>query len=212
MQPLIYKERIQRWGFKQSMFVSLIFHGVVIFGVSFVVIQQPWKFNEEVIVNIRFANGEFDMRGSSNNGLDLLQKNNQQVAMVSKDSSSQDQSQLSVRRLESNSTLESYETIYLNAWQRKVETAGYYEISRKDIIQGNFKVQIRSIIDSVGNLIGVDILKSSGNSSIDALALKILQQSAPFEPFPQDMAVNYQQLEIIRDWNFTILSNANTSF
>ena len=147
MQPLIYKERIQRWGFKQSMFVSLIFHGVVIFGVSFVVIQQPWKFNEEVIVNIRFANGEFDMRGSSNNGLDLLQKNNQQVAMVSKDSSSQDQSQLSVRRLESNSTLESYETIYLNAWQRKVETAGYYEISRKDIIQGNFKVQIRSIID-----------------------------------------------------------------
>ena len=203
MQPLIYKERIQRWGFKQSMFVSLIFHGVVIFGVSFVVIQQPWKFNEEVIVNIRFANGEFDMRGSSNNGLDLLQKNNQQVAMVSKDSSSQDQSQLSVRRLESNSTLESYETIYLNAWQRKVETAGYYEISRKDITQGNFKVQIRSIIDSMGNLIVADILKSSGNSSMDALALKILQQSAPFQPFPQDMAVNYQQLEIIRDWNFT---------
>ena len=203
MQPLIYKERIQRWGFKQSMFVSLIFPGVVIFGISFVVMQQPWEFNEEVIVNIRFANGEFDMRGSNNNGLDLLQKNNQQVAMVSKDSSSQDQSQFSVRRLESNSTLESYETIYLNAWQRKVETAGYYEISRKDIIQGNFKVQIRSIIDSMGNLIGVDILKSSGNSSIDALALKILQQSAPFEPFPQDMAVNYQQLEIIRDWNFT---------
>ena len=203
MQPLIYKERIQRWGFKQSMFVSLIFHGVVIFGVSFVVIQQPWKFNEEVIVNIRFANGEFDMRGSSNNGLDLLQKNYQQVAMVSKDSSSQDQSQLSVRRLESNSTLESYETIYLNAWQRKVETAGYYEISRKDITQGNFKVQIRSIIDSMWNLIGADILKSSGNSSMDALALKILQQSAPFQPFPQDMAVNYQQLEIIRDWNFT---------
>ena len=203
MQPLIYKERIHRWGFKQSMLVSLIFHGVVIFGISFVVIQQSWEFNEEVIVNIRFANEEFDMQGSSNNGLDELKKNNQQVAMISKDSSSQDQSQFSVRRLESNSTLESYETIYLNAWQRRVETAGYYEISRKDIIQGNFKVQIRSIIDSMGNLIGADILKSSGNSSMDALALKILKQSAPFEPFPQDMAVNYQQLEIIRDWNFT---------
>ena len=203
MQPLIYKERIKRWGFKQSMLVSLIFHGVVIFGISFFVIQQPWEFNEEVIVNIRFANEEFDMQGSSNNGLDSLQKNNQQVAMVLKDSSSQDQSQFSIRRLESNSTLESYEIIYLNAWQRKVETAGYYEISRKDITQGNFKVQIRSIIDSMGNLIGADILKSSGNSLMDALALKILQQSAPFEPFPQDMAVNYQQLEIIRDWNFT---------
>ena len=203
MQPLIYKERVQRWGFKQSMLTSLIFHGIVIFGISFVVIQQPWKFNEEAIVNIRFANEEFDMQGRSNSGFDSIQRNNQQAAMVTRDSNPQDQSQLSVRRLESNSTLESYETIYLNAWQRQVETTGYFQISRKDILQGNFKVQIRSIIDSMGNLIGADILKSSGNSSMDALALKILQQAAPFEPFPVDMAANYQQLEIIRDWNFT---------
>jgi len=203
MQPLIYKERVQRWGFKQSMLTSLIFHGIVIFGISFVVIQQPWKFNEEAIVNIRFANEEFDMQGRSNSGFDSIQRNNQQAAMVAIDSNPQDQSQLSVRRLESNSTLESYETIYLNAWQRQVETTGYFQISQKDILKGNFKVQIRSIIDSMGNLIGADILKSSGNSSMDALALKILEQAAPFEPFPVDMAANYQQLEIIRDWNFT---------
>ena len=203
MQPLIYKERVQRWGFKQSMLTSLIFHGIVIFGISFVVIQQPWEFNEEAIVNIRFANEEFDMQGSSNSGFDSIQRNNQQAAMATRDSNPQDQSQFSVRRLESNSTLESYETIYLNAWQRQVETTGYFQISQKDILQGNFKVQIRSIIDSMGNLIGADILKSSGNSSMDALALKILQQAAPFEPFPVDMAANYQQLEIIRDWNFT---------
>ena len=203
MQPLIYKERVQRWGFKQSMFTSLIFHGIVIFGISFVVIQQPWKFNEEAIVNIRFANEEFDMQGRSNSGFDSIQRNNQQAAMVTRDSNPQDQSQLRVRRLESNSTLESYETIYLNAWQRQVETTGYFQISQKDIIQGNFKVQIRSTIDSMGNLIRADILKSSGNLSMDALALKILQQAAPFEPFPVDMAANYQQLEIIRDWNFT---------
>ena len=203
MQPLIYKERVQRWGFKQSMLTSLIFHGIVIFGISFVVIQQPWKFNEEAIVNIRFANEEFDMQGKSNSGFDSIQRNNQQAAMVARDSNPQDQSQLSVRRLESNSTLESYETIYLNAWQRQVETTGYFQISQKDILQGNFKVQIRSIIDSMGNLIGADILKSSGNSSMDTLALKILQQAAPFESFPVDMAANYQQLEIIRDWNFT---------
>tara|TARA_Y100000589_G_C27103505_1_gene609078 strand:+ start:281 stop:898 length:618 start_codon:yes stop_codon:yes gene_type:complete len=203
MQPLIYKERIQRWGFKQSMLVSLMFHGVVIFGVSFVVIQQSWEFNEEAIINIRLADGEFDMKGSSLQGNELFQKSNQQAAMILRDSRTQDKSQLSVRRLESNSTLESFETIYLNAWQRQVETAGYFEISRKDIIQGNFRVQIKSTIDSIGNLIGAEILKSSGNSSMDALALRILQQSAPFEPFPEAMVVNYQQLEIIRDWNFT---------
>ena len=143
------------------------------------------------------------MQGSSMNGLESLQKNTQQAAMVSRDITLQDQSQLSVRRLESNSTLQSFETIYLNAWQRQVETAGYYEISRSDIIQGNFRVQIKSIIDHMGNLIEADILQSSGNSMLDALALRILYQSAPFEPFPEDMVANYHQLEIVRDWNFT---------
>ena len=203
MQPLIYKQRIQRWGFRKSMLVSLMFHGIVIFGISFVVIQQPWEFNEEVIVNIKFADGEFDMQGSSLNGFKSIQQTNQQAAMVSQDVNLQDQSQLSVRRLESNSTLQSFETIYLNAWQRQVETAGYYEISRSDIDQGNFRVQIKSIIDHMGNLIEADILQSSGNSMVDALALRILYQSAPFEPFPEDMVANYHQLEIIRDWNFT---------
>ena len=66
-----------------------------------------------------------------------------------------------------------------------------------------FRVQIKSIIDHMGNLIDADILLSSGNSVLDALALKILYQSAPFEPFPADMVANYQQLEIVRDWNFT---------
>ena len=203
MQPLIYKQRIQRWGFRKSMLASLIFHGVVIFGISFVVIQQPWESNEATIVNIKFANGEFDMQGSSLNGFESLQQNTQKTAMVSRDASIQDQSQFSVRRLESNSTMESFETIYLNAWQRQVETAGYYEISRSEIIQGNFRVQIKSIIDHMGNLIDADILQSSGNSVLDALALKILYQSAPFEPFPGEMLENYQQLEIIRDWNFS---------
>ena len=203
MQPLIYKQRVQRWGFRKSMLVSLMCHGVIIFGVSFVVIQQPWEFNEDAIVNIKFADGEFDMQGSSVNGFESLQQNSQKTAMISRDANLQDQSQLSVRRLESNSTMESFETIYLNAWQRQVETAGYYEISRSDMIQGDFRVQIKSIIDHKGNLIDADILQSSGNSMLDALALKILYQSAPFEPFPTEMVDNYQQLEIIRDWNFS---------
>ena len=203
MQPLIYKQRVQRWGFRKSMLVSLMLHGVIIFGVSFVVIQQPWEFNEDAIVNIKFADGEFDMQGSSVNGFESLQQNSQKTAMISRDANLQDQSQLSVRRLESNSTMESFETIYLNAWQRQVETSGYYEISRSDMIQGDFRVQIKSIIDHKGNLIDADILQSSGNSMLDALALKILYQSAPFEPFPTEMVDNYQQLEIIRDWNFS---------
>jgi TonB family protein len=76
-------------------------------------------------------------------------------------------------------------------------------MTRSDVVKGNFRVQIKSTIDYMGNLIDVNILQSSGNPMLDALALKILHQSAPFKPFPKNMMDNYQQLEIIRDWNFS---------
>tara|TARA_B100000953_G_scaffold55155_2_gene43038 strand:- start:1307 stop:1516 length:210 start_codon:yes stop_codon:yes gene_type:complete len=62
MQPLIYKERIQRWGLRKSMLVSIALHSVVLFGISFVVIQSPWKLNEATIVNIKFADADFDAK------------------------------------------------------------------------------------------------------------------------------------------------------
>jgi hypothetical protein len=35
------------------------------------------------------------------------------------------------------------------------------------------------------------------------MALRILRNSSPFQPFPGDMLARYSQLEIVRDWNFT---------
>ncbi len=203
MQPLIYKERIQRWGFRKSLLASLGFHCLVLFGISFVVIQQPWQFQEETIVNVKFANSAFDMQGQSFGDAVLSEKQIKSGAMITQDVTLQNDSQFSVRRLESNSTLESFEAVYLNAWQRKIETAGYYEISNSNIIEGDFRVQIKSVIDGQGNLLSADILQSSGNSLLDAMALRILKQSAPFQPFPVDMLSRYKQLEIVRDWNFT---------
>ena len=130
-------------------------------------------------------------------------KNIKSEALVAQDVTLQNDSQFSIRRLESNSSLESFEAVYLNAWQRKIETAGYYEISNSNIVEGNFRVQIKSVIDSQGNLLSADILQTSGNSLLDMMALKILKQSAPFQPFPSDMLSRYKQLEIVRDWNFT---------
>ena len=74
MQPLIYKQRMHRWGFRKSFFVSLGFHGLVLFGISFAVIQQPWQFQEETIVNVMFANSAFDMKGQSVGNAELSKK------------------------------------------------------------------------------------------------------------------------------------------
>ena len=202
MQPLIYKQRMRRWGFRKSFFVSIGFHCFVLFGISFAVIQQPWQFQEETIVNVKFANAAFDMKGQSF-GDEVISRNMKPGALVTQDVTLQNDSQFSVRRLESNSSLESFEAVYLNAWQRKIETAGYYEIADSKIIQGSFRVQLKSVIDAQGNLLAAEILQSSGNSAVDAMALRILRNSSPFQPFPEDMLSRYSQLEIVRDWNFT---------
>ena len=203
MQPLIYKQRMQRWGFRKSFFVSVGFHCFVLFGISFAVIQQPWQFQEETIVNVKFANAAFDMKGQSFGDEVISERNMKPGALVMQDATLQNDSQFSVRRLESNSSLESFEAVYLNAWQRKIETAGYYEIADSKIIQGSFRVQLKSVIDAQGNLLAAEILQSSGNSAVDAMALRILRNSSPFQPFPRDMLARYSQLEIVRDWNFT---------
>ena len=203
MQPLIYKQRMQRWGFRKSFFVSVGFHCFILFGISFAVIQQPWQFQEETIVNVKFANAAFDMKGQSFGDEVISERNMKPGALVTQDVTLQNDSQFSVRRLESNSSLESYEAVYLNAWQRKIETAGYYEIADSKIIQGSFRVQLKSVIDAQGNLLAAEILQSSGNSAVDAMALRILRNSSPFQPFPGDMLARYSQLEIVRDWNFT---------
>ena len=57
-------------------------------------------------------------------------------------------------------------------------------------------------VDSFGNLLKSEILISSGDSVTDQLAIKILQESAPFKPFNEDMQKGYRILEIVRDWNF----------
>jgi TonB family protein len=58
-------------------------------------------------------------------------------------------------------------------------------------------------IDSFGNLIKSEIIISSGNPSVDRMAIEILEEAAPFAPFDPKMLNEYSILEIIRDWNFS---------
>ena len=107
-----------------------------------------------------------------------------------------------IKKLQANSVVNSDEAIYLNLWQRQIETTGDDIISKsKNLFDG--KVQIMAKIDIYGNLISSKILISSGDKFIDEMALNILNESAPFAPFNQTMSSEYSILEIIRDWNFS---------
>jgi len=126
-----------------------------------------------------------------------------QESLISKEINRSSYKAQKIKKLEANSLVTSEEAMYLNLWQREIESTGDELITSKDIDYSDSKVQIMATIDSFGNLIKSEIIISSGNPSVDRMAIEILEEAAPFAPFDPKMLNEYSILEIIRDWNFS---------
>lgn len=189
--------------FNKSFMISIALHAVLIFGISITTYYKLPIFNESPIINVKLANSNQDyMTNISSEGVDNSKKELYSQAIgISQESKNSSQS-FKIKKLQANSIVNSEEAVYLNLWQRKIETTGDKIISNKEnYLDG--RVQIMASIDMNGNLINSKILVSSGNRLIDDMAINILEESAPFAPFNNDMSNQYSVLEIIRDWNFT---------
>lgn len=189
--------------FNKSFVLSVALHLLVIFGVTVTTYYKLPIFQDSPVINVKFANSNKDMYGSMSSSSDLKTSNDDIIdsAILSKPQDGNFQT-FKVKKLEANSVVNSDEAMYLNIWQRKIETIG------DKIIQENNKdyqgtVQVMATIDKKGNLIKSDILKSSGNAIIDNMAIQILNESAPFAPFNGAMTNDYSFIEIVRDWNFS---------
>jgi protein TonB len=183
--------------------ISIALHAVLIFGISITTYYKLPIFNESPIINVKLANSNQDyMTNISSEGVDNSKKELSSEAIgISQESKNSSQS-FKIKKLQANSIVNSEEAVYLNLWQRKIETTGDKIILNKEnYLDG--RVQIMASIDMNGNLINSKILVSSGNRLIDDMAINILEESAPFAPFNNDMSNQYSVLEIIRDWNFT---------
>ncbi len=189
--------------FNKSFFISLIIHLLLIFGISITTYYKLPIFKESPIINVKFANSNQDLYSKINIGGNETLKKNLQTSLDGNMLVSQGASRsFRIKKLQANSVVNSDEAIYLNLWQRQIETTGDDIISKsKNLFNG--KVQIMASIDIYGNLISSKILISSGDKFIDEMALNILNESAPFAPFNQTMSSEYSILEIIRDWNFS---------
>ena len=189
--------------FNKSFIISIALHAVLIFGISITTYYKLPIFNESPIINVKLANSNQDyMTNISSEGVDNSKKELSSEAIgISQESKNSSQS-FKIKKLQANSIVNSEEAVYLNLWQRKIETTGDKIISNKEnYLDG--RVQIMASIDMNGNLINSKILVSSGNRLIDDMAINILEESAPFAPFNNDMSNQYSVLEIIRDWNFS---------
>jgi len=189
--------------FNKSFMISLLIHIFLIFGISITTYYKLPIFKESPIINVKFANSNQDFMTKTNIGdMNNLEKD-LSSSMDGNISSSKNISQsFKIKKLQANSVVNSEEAVYLNLWQRQIETKGDNLISESENLFDG-KVQIMATIDIYGNLIDSKILISSGNQLIDDMAINILRESAPFAPFNKTMSNEYSVLEIIRDWNFS---------
>lgn len=189
--------------FNKSFLISVLIHAFLIFGLSITTYYKLPIFKESPIINVKFANSSQDFLTNSNIGnIENLEKELSSSVEGNMSSSRNISQSFKIKKLQANSIVNSEEAVYLNLWQRQIETKGDNLISEsKNIFDGT--VQIMATIDVYGNLIDSKILISSGNNLIDDMAINILRESAPFAPFNKTMSNEYSVLEIIRDWNFS---------
>ena len=189
--------------FNKSFFISIAIHILIIFGISITTYYKIPLFNETPIINVKLANSDQDLiTDLINRELQNSKKNLSTLSKGTIETSNNILTSYKVKRLQANSIVNSEEAVYLNLWQREIETAGDKIIaSNQSSLSGT--VQIMAKIDIYGNLVSSEILISSGNTLVDQMAISILNESAPFAPFNETMSNEYSLLEIVRDWNFS---------
>ncbi len=93
---------------------------------------------------------------------------------------------------------------YIGAWRNKVERIGNLNYP-KELLQKNRK---RSPVLDVsiardGSIRSAKIARTSGSAATDQAALRILRLAAPYDPFPDDLAVGNDALSFVYQWDFT---------
>tara|TARA_B100001769_G_C22036829_1_gene557143 strand:- start:152 stop:775 length:624 start_codon:yes stop_codon:yes gene_type:complete len=189
--------------FNKSFILSILIHSFLIFGISITTYYKLPLLKESPIINVKFANSNQDIMTNTNiENVQDFSKDFSNSENGNMNSSKKMSQSFKIKKLEANSIVNSEEAVYLNLWQRQIESTGDNIISENENYFDG-KVQIMATIDIYGNLINSKILISSGNNIIDEMAIKILQESAPFAPFNKSMSSEYSVLEIVRDWNFS---------
>lgn len=91
---------------------------------------------------------------------------------------------------------------YQDEWRKKIERIGnlnYPKEASTKKIYGSLRLLVA--IKKNGQLHTVKVLKSSGKPVLDRAAIRIVHMSAPFAPFPKELA-DTDIIEIIRTWQF----------
>jgi protein TonB len=107
--------------------------------------------------------------------------------------------------LRSPSTREAAVAAYMVGWRQRVEFVGTDNFP-VEIFAGSAArtlPQIQVTIRPDGTLAETVLLRSSGDSRLDAAAIQILELAGPFPPLPEAMLAEYDVLRFSYDWDFS---------
>ena len=100
-------------------------------------------------------------------------------------------------------TRESVVAAYLDNWKRRVEAVGATylpELGDLGTLTGSPTLMVS--IQASGDLEEAVIRKTSGSTILDLAALDILQRASPFNPFPPEIAAEYETVRFEYKWLF----------
>lgn len=170
------------------LFISFSLHSFFIIGLSFVPNQ---KIIEENIVSVNLNFSEYK---------EFDQAPKFEITKLGNSFEELKEGQLAKKLLTENE-INKAANIYVSAWQRQIESIGNTAF-KKYFTQNKFvSLRLSATLNSKGELINYTLLKSSGNKSLDNVAIEILEMASPFLPFDASMK-EFSEITIVRDWNF----------
>jgi len=91
---------------------------------------------------------------------------------------------------------------YLTSWQNQIEAVASTRYSKQISAAGGRSLTLAVQLGADGALRAVRVMRSSGNTQVDALARRIVQESAPFPVFDSTLARRTDELRFAYDWVF----------
>jgi len=110
-----------------------------------------------------------------------------------------------------SSTKEFVPARYMREWINRVERIGnlnYPDQARRNKLSGTLILDVT--IKANGELLNIDLRKSSGHKILDDAAQRIVKLAAPFSPFPDKLKQQADVIHITRSWEFINNSSFKT--
>ena len=92
---------------------------------------------------------------------------------------------------------------YMDSWRAKVERIGnlnYPDEAKRRHLTGNLLLDVA--LNADGSINEISVRRSSGQKILDDAAIRIVELSAPFAPFPPEIREDLDVLHITRTWKF----------